>query len=411
MLQLNAEERSVPIVRALIDAYRSSQHGRTGNGRREFNVRYDKLIHKLAQATVTEEKRGRAILERMRVAGLIRWDLTPLQRDKIKTIYIAPASEQQLFYAIGETPPIGERTDAVGMVSKHLDAINGHLYEAAWRASLHQAMDDLSSGRSVEGLPNDTLLHDEILSAVSAVLNNQKPILIRRLSAEKLGKSKLLQQRRETVERFMAQFLPPDRATLEAWQVADTPPTVLLRGSLEIELDDGTVVDEVLPGSPYTIREEILARTQRISKAPKRCLSIENHTTFREVAATNPDDLIVHTSYPSSSVVKLLRLLPENVELQHWGDTDPWGYDILRVLREKTGRKIQPWRMSYRPKKGIPLSKRESAILSRLITEPLVADVRSELITMRTAKSKGEFEQESLPIMDFNCDEKTNSER
>jgi hypothetical protein len=173
---------------------------------------------------------------------------------------------------------------------------------------------------------------------------------------------------------------------------------VLLRGPLGIELDDGTVVEELSPGSPYTIREEILARVRHVFTSSKRCLSIENHTTFRESVAVNTSDLIVHTSYPSSSVVKLLRLLPAAMHLQHWGDTDPWGYDILRVLREKTRRMIQPWRMSYRPRSGVPLSKRESAILSRLIADPLVADIRSELIAMQTAGSKGDFEQESLPV-------------
>lgn len=401
MLRLNSEERAEPMVRALVDAYRSSQHGRTGNSGREFNIRYDKLVHKLARATVAEEKRGRAILERMRLAGLIRWDQTPLQRDQIKTIYIAPTSEKDLFITIGETPPSVERTNAAGILVKHLNALNGHPHEFAWKAALQQAIEDISSGRCAEGLPNDVGLHDEILSATAAVLNNQQPILIRRLSAEKLRNSKLLQRRRETVERFMAQFLPPDIATLEAWKVADTPPTVLLRGPLGIELDDGTLVEELLRASPYTIREEILARARRIFTSSKRCLSIENHTTFREAVAVNADDLIVHTSYPGSAVVKLLRLLPSTVQLQHWGDTDPWGYDILRVLREKTGRTIQPWRMSYRPRAGLPLSKREYAILSRLIADPLVADVRSELIAMRTAGSKGDFEQESLPVIEL----------
>jgi hypothetical protein len=399
MFQLNFEERSEPMVRALIDAYRYSKHGRTGKGRREFNVRYDKLVHELAHATVTEEKRGRAILERMRLAGLIRWDHTPLQRNQIKTIYIAPAFEKDLFTAMGEAPPTGERTEAMGTLAKHLNALNGHLYESAWKAALQQAMDEVNSGRSAEGLPNDVGLHDEILSAAAAVLNNQQPILIRRLSAEKLKNSKLLQRRRETVERFMVQFLPPDFATLEAWKVTDTPPTVLLRGPLGIELDDGTVVDELSPGSPYTIREEILARARRVFTSSKRSLSIENHTTFRESVAVNASDLIVHTSYPSSSVVKLFRLLPATMHLHHWGDTDPWGYDILRVLREKTGRMIQPWRMAYRPRSGVPLSRRESAILSRLIADPLVADIRSELIAMQTAGSKGDFEQESLPVI------------
>lgn len=126
----------------------------------------------------------------------------------------------------------------------------------------------------------------------------------------------------------------------------------------------------------------------------------DNLTTFRETVAVNSNDLIVHTSYPRSSVVKLLQLLPATMQLQHWGDTDPWGYDILRVLREKTGRPIQPWRMSYRPMAGVPLSKRESAMLSRLIADPNLSDIRMELTAMQTEGSKGEFEQESLPIID-----------
>ena len=409
MLQLNSKERAEPMVRALIDAYRRSQHGRTGNSRREFNIRYDKLVHKLARATVTEEKRGRAIFDRMQLSGLIRWDYTPLQRDQIKTIYIAPASEKELFIAIGETPPSVKRTDAVKILAKHLNSLNGHSHEAAWKAALQQAIDDTNSGRSAEGLPNDARLHEEILRATAVVLNNKQPILIRRLSAEKLRNSKLLQHRRETVERFMAQFLPPDIATLEAWKVADTPPAVLLRGPLGIELDDGTLIDELPPDSAYTIKEEILARAKGIFTSSKRCLSIENHTTFRETVDVNANDLIVHTSYPSSSVVKLLQLLPVTMLLQHWGDTDPWGYDILRVLREKTGRTIQPWRMSYRPRAGLPLSKRESAILSRLIADPLVADVRSELTAMRTADSKGDFEQESLPVIDPQYEQESNA--
>jgi hypothetical protein len=345
----------------------------------------------------------------MRLSGFIRWDHVPLQRDQIKTIYIAPASEKDIFIAIGETPPSIERTDAVGILAKHLNALDGHPHESGWKGALQQAIDDTSSGRSAEGLPNDASLHDEILSAAAAVLNNQQPILIRRLSAEKLRNSKLLQRRRETVERFMAQFLPPDIATLEAWKVADTPPTVLLRGSLGIELEDGALVDALSSGSPYTIREEMLARAQRVFTSSTRCLSIENHTTFREAVAVNTNDIIVHTSYPSSSVVKLLQLLPATMLLQHWGDTDPWGYDILRVLREKTGRIIQPWRMRYRPRAGLPLSKRESAILSRLIADPLVADVRSELTAMRTAGSKGDFEQESLPVIDPQCEQELNT--
>jgi hypothetical protein len=84
--------------------------------------------------------------------------------------------------------------------------------------------------------------------------------------------------------------------------------------------------------------------------------------------------------------------------MSHWGDTDPWEYDILRLLREKIGRRIRPWRMSYRPRPGVPLTKRESAILSRLIADPGVGDLKAELIAMQNAGSKGDFEQVSLPL-------------
>src|SRR5712675_548426 len=122
----------------------------------------------------------------MRFAGLIRWDHTPLQRGQIKTIYIALTSENELFTAIGETTPSDKRADAAKCLVSHLDALKGHANELEWKTALQQAVDDVSNGRATEGLPNDARLHDEILRATAAVLNNKQPILIRRLSAEKL---------------------------------------------------------------------------------------------------------------------------------------------------------------------------------------------------------------------------------
>ena len=398
MLRFSPEECAEPVLRALLDKYRNSRRGRTGMGPREYSIRYHKLVHELARATVTEEKRGRRLLERLRAANLIRWDPTPLQHDQIKTIYIPQTSENDLFAAVDETPPGVARGNVTETLSRHLPGLDGHPYKAEWKAVLLQAISDVGSGRCAEGLPNDPTLHDEILSATAIVLSNRHPILIRKLSSTKLRRSKLLGERQETVERFMAQFLPPDLATLEAWQVIGILPAVLLRGPLGIEMDDGRVINELSPDSPYRIKEEILERAVRVATSAKRCLSIENLTTFHEVAELNTDDLVVHTSYPSSSVVKLLRLLPAALPMQHWGDTDPWGYDVLRVLREKTGRTIQPWRMAYRPGAGPPLTKRESAVLIRLMGDLLVADLWPELHAMIAANSKGDFEQESLPM-------------
>jgi hypothetical protein len=37
--------------------------------------------------------------------------------------------------------------------------------------------------------------------------------------------------------------------------------------------------------------------------------------------------------YANSATVEFLRNLPENIELWHFGDSDPKGFDILRDLR------------------------------------------------------------------------------
>ena len=47
----------------------------------------------------------------------------------------------------------------------------------------------------------------------------------------------------------------------------------------------------------------------------------------------------------AKDVVKLLQRLPDEMEFWHFGDSDEAGFDILRVLREKSGRNFQPLHM------------------------------------------------------------------
>jgi hypothetical protein len=43
--------------------------------------------------------------------------------------------------------------------------------------------------------------------------------------------------------------------------------------------------------------------------------------------------------------LKLLRRLPAEMQFWHFGDSDEAGFDIVRVLGEKSGRHIQPLHM------------------------------------------------------------------
>jgi hypothetical protein len=55
--------------------------------------------------------------------------------------------------------------------------------------------------------------------------------------------------------------------------------------------------------------------------------------------------LLIQTSFPSSGTLALLKRLPPDIEYWHFGDSDDAGFEILKVLRETSGRDVQPLHM------------------------------------------------------------------
>lgn len=110
--------------------------------------------------------------------------------------------------------------------------------------------------------------------------------------------------------------------------------------------------------------------------------------------------------FANSAVVTFLLTLPANVELWHFGDSDPKGFDILRDLRERSGREIRSLHMRFRPsgKPRSPLDGEDLKTIHRLLaSEFITAGERAELEKIREADDKGDFEQESLgrPAVDW----------
>ena len=86
-------------------------------------------------------------------------------------------------------------------------------------------------------------------------------------------------------------------------------------------------------------------RAESLVTTAKHCLTIENETSFHELAKLQSDELLIQTSYPGSGTLRLLHRLPAEMEFWHFGDSDDADFDILRVLREKSGRNFQPLHM------------------------------------------------------------------
>jgi hypothetical protein len=88
-----------------------------------------------------------------------------------------------------------------------------------------------------------------------------------------------------------------------------------------------------------------IERAEKIETSSLRCTTIENETTFHELAKLQSGELLICTSYPGSGTLALLRRLPPKIECWHFGDSDEAGFEILRVLRDKSVRDFRPLHM------------------------------------------------------------------
>jgi hypothetical protein len=81
------------------------------------------------------------------------------------------------------------------------------------------------------------------------------------------------------------------------------------------------------------------------ARIPSTNVPIQNEDDLADVVA-----LLLHAEasdarYPGSGTLKLLQRLAAELEFWHFGDSDEAGFDILRVLREMSGRNFQPLHM------------------------------------------------------------------
>jgi hypothetical protein len=228
--------------------------------------------------------------------------------------------------------------------------------------------------------------------------------LIREVSIEVGLKSKGLERQRRGVEACLSgMFGRP--MPLESLGVVLTDSRCELAGILKLHFPGGEtqVFDKLRAVFGLSLSD--LERAERASTSAARMLTVENSkTTLRRLASVNGDGdtLMAACSFPTKALLRLLELLPREMPIFHFGDTDPAGYHILSKLRENSRRPITPFLMERRP--GVPerpLGEYDRALLPRLLGDPRLEDVRDALEATRTLGCKGDFEQETLGLPDL----------
>jgi hypothetical protein len=128
--------------------------------------------------------------------------------------------------------------------------------------------------------------------------------------------------------------------------IPPNPRFALIHGPIKLRLDGEWLELGRLQGA-FRLAEADIVRAESLITAAQRCLTVENETSFHELAKLQSGTLLIQTSYPGSGTLKLLQRLPAELEFRHFGDSDDAGFDILRVLREKSGRDFQPLQMQH----------------------------------------------------------------
>jgi hypothetical protein len=223
--------------------------------------------------------------------------------------------------------------------------------------------------------------------------------LVRAASAEIAANSKWIDDRRPRLERMLHALASDKMSTLADIGLADPPRLCVAHGPLRLNVS-GEWLDFGVLRSPFAIGEQDIASGKVSLRIPARVLTVENETTFHQLARLASGELLIHTSYPGAATLALLRAFPEDCEYWHFGDSDPQGFDILRDLRERSGRLVRSLAMHYRERVGAPLlTARE-----RRLTETLLADAtltpkeRCALQKILKTGNKGDFEQERTPL-------------
>lgn len=384
------------VLEALARLYEKSKAGRTGLGELDFQPTFEDVLR---EAGCTEgDARELADRELRALDG----DLLTLEfahrrtRNDIFKVHLPLANEAALYRRLGRPSPTEMRAKWAALFHEAVNwPVPEHLCDD-WKSFCLRRSVQAVHWENMNGFRREELeAGRDLLHLVTKLLAwSQRDHFVRAVSCRLCGDSKCLERQRGVLERLLTEATNGRIASFAALGILDTPKHVLVAGPLRLRFAD-EVQDIRHHGADGTSVSESVIKRAEIECAAARCVTVENKTSFHQRAFQHPGDLHLHTSYPGAATLALLRKLPRTMEFLHSGDTDPAGFDILRDLRESTGRPIRSLAMDAAPADvGPALTAEEITLLQNLLADPLMRDEQAALEILLTRKRKGAFEQE-----------------
>lgn len=390
------------VAQYLAQRHRRSKAGRTGAAARDLIVVCKDLLESIDCRHGPERQAAIRELEYLQSLGLV--ELERHRRDPAAILKVRLRHEQAeaLFAQLGETGPQEEREVLARLFREAGRHSVSEQFSSGWETFCADFADAALAGNSVQPFDRASLNQTrEILSALPRILAWEGESLRRFASSLLFDDSKRLEILQPRIDSCLARITEGTASTLADFGILPNDRGFLLHGPLTLYFPDGSLSIGLLR-QPVRLSAADMRRAT-IRPQALRCLTVENSAMLYELAKLQSDTLLVSSGseggFANSAVIDFLRALPPELELWHFGDSDPKGFEILADLRIRSGREIHSLHMQFRPPDATPayLTTGDEKAIDRLLSsESLTLEEKDQIRQMRASGTKGRFEQEAL---------------
>jgi len=390
-----------PVLEILASRFRSGRAGRSAGAMRDVILPFNDLLKTAGCQYGAARHEAERTLADFEADGLLVLERYARDPNTILKVRIPLACEREFFARLGLTGPARKREELAEAFRTAGGASVPEKFLAGWRRFCSDLEAAAAKGMALAPFDRDQPEQvGQILAMLPALLSWPSESHLRFASSVLCGNSKVLETLQTRVEKCLALITDGEFSELGDVGISETGRSLLVHGPVRLVFDIGEL-DLGLLKAPARLAISDVHRARLVCQTT-RCLTVENASMLHELAKLASGTLLVSSGseggFANAAVVQLLQALPEVVELWHFGDSDPAGFDILRDLRERSRRHVVPLHMTFRPSNSAsPLTPSDTKTISRLLLSPNLGDAeKDELLKMQEINSKGDYEQESL---------------